>query len=1326
MNASQMQRVAQEKDSQFHSRDGSPEISRKKGKGGKDKEQALLHKLDRLHDNALDSIERSGEAVKTGFKELLKFIRFHEKYWENYKKQLRKNASLTPVIPPTWTAIEEYVMIANSEMILRAAALDFQPDVQYLLHEALRFLGPESQDDGLLAKNQSDRRSGNRSLLSNTRSGSTRGTTSASSSGSAKRGKNSSSAELIFSEQGPLRRALKGIVLNNQAVLRKIGEESISNVIVMLQRALGISQGGPFCTVILYNLAVSCIACGRFDDAVETVSRCLDITNGYLQGLKPPSMRRVEKEEEEKSLRDKNGVELPSLQGKKGTSNVKGGTGKLDRSREAAGFRADSVAVRSHRGTSQGAQDKEKVSRQRGDVRTGPKGVKGILKKRKQTTLLEENISQEENEERMKIERERKIAILQKKWRVYSTYVVILATHSILCHHAISTLAVWCGMEGLEQFHCELALRCAKKYLPAYHPLQSRCQGRLLNALNSALPRVEQPAGLPPQLPLLSLVDFSATPCALVAALPSEESPFCGSLSLVANASTVRVSDMLTLTASISKPPEITEFVQRMVAQAQQMHKNGNESRSHSATSLPRVLRVGSRAGRPSTSSDRKSTSQARGGSAGSPSNSGRSSNSGNGVKRKKGKGSEETKLPPLERLLPPIHSEPPIAADGHPQHITVVPRIAYERYQHLNENTVAYVRVAGIIAAQRALEVESTTGEDQMSFRRSTKKYPPEPLVPSSFPLEHGFRSRSRRVGVLTSSPTLSRPSGRQLSPTQLLVQYDEDLHQMSHLVKDLLPEVRFRAAQMIQRQWRYYSAHLALEKKLTAAKEWRTRMEAASNIMWYYKRWRERFPAVVAARRLRYLHYQGVLLTKVQSFLYQMQSIEVWGERCVSLYERLLAEKKQRATEAAAATMIQSAWRMVSTQRQIEMKFRTVTRIQTQWRCHTARRVLLEKRVHKKLEYEDFLKSNEESIIYIQRWYIACKARKAVSGLLAQKRKEIDDYLRREEEFFDKELGNLMDDPFLEMKGHKIMSVLRGAKVRNEIFRQWKAKQVLQDAIGKYALRFQGKRLLAALRDEKCIREVQQRRREEVEDAAVRIQCMYRQYQARQQVSNLRECFMLMDDSALRIQRAYHSHRLRLANTKANEWEKCRGFVTEMGLLRNYAAERIQALWRSLKTQENQKFYLHFSLIERHKMARKIQCAWRKSRATSRVHCLKVNRQESCQATALYRQRSVAATKVASVFRMYQVRKALPASPGYKIIRTSYQKRTAARCIQCAWRRFASKQYVDQVRLAAVYSEMQKVTLEAHHAYATLIQAVVRGRILNPLRVARFFEEG
>lgn len=546
-----------------------------------------------------------------------------------------------------------------------------------------------------------------------------------------------------------------------------------------------------------------------------------------------------------------------------------------------------------------------------------------------------------------------------------------------------------------------------------------------------------------------------------------------------------------------------------------------------------------------------------------------------------------------------------------------------------------------------------------------------------------------------------------------------------MSHLVKDLLPEVRFRAAQMIQRQWRYYSAHLALEKRLSAAVEWRTRMEAASNIMRYYKRWRERFPAVVEARRLRYLQYQGMLLTKVQSFLYQMQSIEVWGERCVSLYERLLAEKKQRAKEAAAATMIQSAWRMVSTQRQIEMKFRRATQIQTQWRCHAARRVLLEKRVHKKLEYEDFLKTNVESIIYIQRWCKACKARKAVSGLLAQKKKEIDDYLRREEEFFDKELGDLMEDPFLEMKGHKIMSVLRGAKVRKELFRQWKAKQVLQDAVAKYALRHQGKRLLAVLRDEKCIREAQRRRREEVEDAVVRIQCMYRQYQARQRVRNIRECFMLMDVSALRIQRAYHLHRLRLANTTECEWEKCRRTVTEMGLLRNYAAERIQALWRGLKTREKQKFYLHFSLIERHKMARKIQCAWRKSRVISIVKSLKKIKQESCQATALYHQRSVAATKIASVFRMYQVRKDLPTVSGYKTIRTSYQKRIAARCIQCAWRRFASKQYVDQVRLATAYSEMQKVTLEAHHAYATLIQAVVRGRILNPLRVARFSEE-
>lgn len=1302
-----------------------------KGKGGSGGAgQALLNKVERLHDSALESIERGGETVKGGFKELLKFIRCHETYWERYKKQLRKNVSVSPVLPPTWTAIEEFVMIANSEMVLRAAAIDFQQDIQWLFHEALRFLGPVDQMEGLLVPRASNNQAKGHSRMSRSRSGSHRSTTSVRSASSSKGRNDRAPVTDDLSGQAPLKKALKGIVVNNQAVLRWMNQESIDSMITMLQRALGISEGGPFCTVILYNLAVCYIACGKFDEAVEALSHCLQVANGYLQGLKPPSLRRLEKEEEEKAGHDKRSAALPSLRGNGRVNSANERKGIVERGRKAVGSRGDTrTASRNQRGTVKGTAKVAKLglSSSRPGKGNAGRGPKGNSKGQKEPSLAQEALSLTEDEQ-VEIARKRRLIILRQRWKVYSTYVVMLASHSILCHHSIATLAVWCEKDSLEQHHCELALNCAKKFLPAYHYLQSRCRDRLCNAVNFSLPRVRPAAATPPQLPLLSLADFSATPCSRVVALPDEENPFSGSLSVVASYPTVRISDMLNLITSVSKPPEITEFVLSMVAEA--LSTSGDAAandirRTSSISSLPRLIRGGSQT-QTTKSNFSDTVGSARQLKRSSSSRfKDRKNQSSRKSTRRKSKGNGESKLPPLERLLPPIHTDPPVAADGRPQYVTVLPRIAYERYYFLNEGTVAYLTDASVITSSSVPAIEENKSEENKPLKPASKKSSSASPVPSFSLLDHSFRSKSRRDGILASPPMFSRSSGRQISPTQLMMQYDDDLHRMSHLVKDLLPEVRFRAAQMIQRQWRYFAAHLTLERELNVIQDWKEKMEAASNIIYYYKRWKERFPSIIEARRLRYLQYQGMLLTKVQSFLFQMQSVEEWGRRCLRLYQRLLAEKQQREKEAAAATMIQSVWRMCRVQSQIVIMLGSATRIQTQWRCHKARKVLLEKRVHKKLAYEVFLKSVEGRIVYIQRWYRACKARKAVAGILKQKKKEVSEYLSREEEFFDRELGDLMDNLFLEMNGHKIMSVLRGAKTRKELFRQWKARQKLQLVLGKYILRRQGEKQLAALREEKAVRDAHQRRREEVENAVVQIQCVYRQHKAREQVRLMRECFALMDTSASRIQYVYKLYCLRKAITNENEKGKCKASVHEMHRLRIYAATRIQALWRGHQTRQEQRAYLNFMLTERHQLATKIQCAWRKWKAVSTARGVQRKRAAFFHAARLNHCRSVSATKIASVVRMFLVRKSLSSCSSSRVIHTNFQRCAAARRIQCAWRCYASKQYVHQLRLSTAYSDMEKVTLEAQHAYATLIQAVVRGRILNPFRMARIVKK-
>lgn len=1169
----------------------------------------LMAKAERLHDNATEFIEKGDS--KAGLKELAKLIRLHAKH---HKKALAKKKE--PTLPPAWEIAEEYAMTANSEMVFRAAAMDAQQDVQWLSREALRFVGGAGEDEG----------SGSKSPGSST-----------SSMGRAKAAKKAAPNYLVG--QNPLKKSLKAMILNNQAVQRWVAEEPLANVISLLQRALSVSEG-VFCSLVLYNLAVAFMACGRFEDTTETVARCLELTNGYLQQVKPPSMRQL-LEEEEAANRPKS---TPlKKKGKKGASPPK------------------------------------KVSAAPPPSRPSPSRTSSSSKKKggkkKKAAPVVVPLTEEELAE---IARQERLAELRRRWKIYSTFIVTMASHTILCHHVIATLAVWCGMEGTEQYHCELAMGCAKKYLPCSHPMQKRCKDRLHNITNSSLPRIKPHGGIPPQLPLMTQADFIATPCAAAAQLPEEESPF----PCAAGASKmppVKLSQLLTLATSVAKPQELVDFIKAMAAEAKRAKKAGKKTpkgRSRSA-SLP-ILRPGSRQSNPGS---------ARG-------------------KRRKSASAEKALM--LERLPPAVHEDPPVGENG-PQFVTKVPRIAYERYEHLKENTIHYLATSGVITPE-AHVVHKEEAEKPLG---AGVKVGQESVLPGISKIE-----KRRESMIMDTAAKLGRANGAQVPPPELMVQYDTDLRRMSHLVKDLMPEVRFRAAQMIQRQWKYYAAHLELERRKKAIQDWMTRATAASDILYYYRRWKERLPAILEARELRRQRTRALQLAKIQAFLYQMQSVEEWGRRCAALYERLLEEKRQREKENAAATMIQSVWRMYKERLNRRGDYAAATKIQTQWRCRKAREALLMKRVHRKLMYEAFLRSVEDRIVYIQRWYRACQARRAVAGLLDSKKKEIEDYLRREEDWFDKELGHLMDDPNLEAKIRKIMSVLRGAKARSELHTQWKSRNIINEALGKYALRKRGTLQLAALREEKATRDALARRREEVNDAATQIQALVRQRQARRRAQTLRECFAMMDDAARCIQRAFAKYRRDVALSELSERTRLQQEAKDFGKLRQFAATRIQAVWRGRKERQEQAAFLEFMRHHRHRLARRIQCAWRLYKARSST----AKRTEMARAErtseALHRRQCVAAARIAAVFRMYHVRKTLAAA-GHKLPPTKYILFNSARKIQCAWRRYASCSYVQQVRLAVAYRDTEKASQEALHAYATLIQSIVRGRILNRRRV-------
>lgn len=289
----------------------------------------------------------------------------------------------------------------------------------------------------------------------------------------------------------------------------------------------------------------------------------------------------------------------------------------------------------------------------------------------------------------------------------------------------------------------------------------------------------------------------------------------------------------------------------------------------------------------------------------------------------------------------------------------------------------------------------------------------------------------------------------------------------------------------------------------------------------------------------------------------------------------------------------------------------------------------------------------------------------------------------------------------------------------MREELYLQWKSRNMINQALTKFVLRRRGYTDLAQLREERNQRYQLERRREEVNDAATQIQALVRKRQARQRYEELKECFQMMDDAARRIQRAYIHYRRAVAMSVLLERKQLQDELKDIGKLREFAAMRIQAMWRGRKERANQGEFLAFMQVHRHKYAGAIQRAWRRFKSLRSAHTIAEEATVSRQSTALHRQQCVAASRIASFFRMYRVRKMLQ-EQGHHLRPTKFILHNSARRIQCAWRRYASCSYVHQRRLATAFHDTEKVSQEALHAYATLIQALVRGRVLNPIRVA------
>ena len=292
-------------------------------------------------------------------------------------------------------------------------------------------------------------------------------------------------------------------------------------------------------------------------------------------------------------------------------------------------------------------------------------------------------------------------------------------------------------------------------------------------------------------------------------------------------------------------------------------------------------------------------------------------------------------------------------------------------------------------------------------------------------------------------------------------------------------------------------------------------------------------------------------------------------------------------------------------------------------------------------------------------------------------------------------------------------------GLGVRRRMFALWtetqrrvKAARTLQRMF-----RFRHAKIVVdSLRSAKVVRDTVCRRRQEFREAAIDIQRAARKFLARKELIRRQERQQQKVAAACTIQRLARRVRQRKEFHKMRDdksWKMQRYLLAQ---LRRYAVTKIQSLWRMRTTMKKTleiRRQVEFNLVGRHVLAGRIQRLARSFVSKCRLAHSREHRVHMIAMAAANDRRTVAAMHIQSIMRMFLIRKDLREAQ-CKLVATITRKKHAAITIQTLWRRFASTQYVNQLQRARAYAESTGIAQEHLHAYATLIQSVVRAKIL------------
>ncbi|KAG5474511.1 hypothetical protein LSCM1_03297 [Leishmania martiniquensis] len=701
------------------------------------------------------------------------------------------------------------------------------------------------------------------------------------------------------------------------------------------------------------------------------------------------------------------------------------------------------------------------------------------------------------------------------------------------------------------------------------------------------------------------------------------------------------------------------------------------------------------------------------------------------------------------------------------PLFVTTLPSSAYDRYRRLRDGIVTQLENAEQMEQHEAGVADESPPlavmcDDERPLSSSTVS-PKRPSADAS-----AAPSRRRRVTALlvgatsaATSPAASlsregqgssatgafglgeeeaveRSSGRSdataavldpallaipVRPSELLRQLDLETEvRYSRLVADPLADVRRAASTCVQAWWRMQLARQARRRRAADVEACLRRGAAAARIQIAYRHWKECVPAKMELRRLR-AHRERVRCVIIfQAFVQQRASVEVWGRACLVWYRSLVLQRKIEVRRAAATVTLQSWWRMHLARRQLCNSVTAAIRLQCAWRCLLARRELRTRRVHRRLAQEQWRHERIPQIIFVQRWWRACRSRWAVGDLLCRMQRSVEEYLTAQQSNYDAAMRtHLRSVENVEAGMRCVLGVLAGARDRRGLAQLFTHARVRQRAVHRFVLRWRGREALLQLRWDRAAALALQRRREEVAVATRTLQSWARMWLPRRRAA--RECAdrNRLQAQALKIVRAFRCHRARQAFANGRAQRCMRGADRHLAEKQNDAAVRIQATWRMHRTRRELFDLLKFMLRDRHAYATAVQRLWRGHFA--RAVLAPQQGARSTEREAHLQHRSVlqcAAVRVQSFYRMYRVRIQL-LRLGVQLPPTSMYRIAAARRIQTCWRAYAGYQCVSRARLQRSYALKQAHSQETLHAYATLIQAAARSYLMRRGRLPR-----